>query len=746
MRTTFFILILLCFFQNLHSQIQVKGKVWEFRNEKDNIPLEDANVYYAESTVGTTTDVSGNFSIPFRADLKKLVISSVGFRSDTIIANRPNMGNIVLYPIVELEEIILEKRVAPLQKSLFTAQNVVTVNSREMLKAACCNLSESFETNPSVDVNVSDAILGAKQIQMLGLNSPYLMFTQENMPAIRGASQVFGLSFIPGSWIESIQITKGAGSVLNGFESISGHINSELVKPLTDKRFFWNMYANNFERYEFNSRLNYNISDELGFGLNIHGNLRNGYVDENGDSFLDTPLGKQINLMNRWQYMNPENGWVGYVNIQWLSDKKELGQLDFDVDTDRGTTNAWGSEINTSRLDVSAKLGYVFPDLPYQSFGFQTAYSSHLQDSFYGLNLYDIDHQSFYTNLIFNSIIGSTQHKFKTGLSVTYDNFDELVNISVYNRTDSSLGAFLEYTFDDLEGLSFVAGLRADTHNNLGNFLTPRFHLRYSLWDKASLRTSFGRGKRGANIFAENQQLFASSRQLVIDDSQNGNYYDLNPETAWNYGVSFIQKLYLWDRVMDFSIDFYRTTFINQIIVDWENPREISFYNLDGNSYSNSLQVDLNYELLQDFRIRATYKYFDVKVDYNNGTLDKPLQPSNRFFTNLNYETLMNDRGQWRFDFTANWLGSQRLPDTSSNPIEFQQPLRSPSYVLINAQITKVFSKKFEVYIGGENINNYTQDNPILSANDPFGPYFDSTILYGPVLEAAYYAGFRYKI
>lgn len=729
-----------------HSQIQVVGKVIEYNDKGKTIALPFANVYWFETTEGTTTDSLGNFRIPFNPTSKKLIVSLMGYRPDTIPVNRPNLGNIVLYPNVVLDEVVVEKEVAPIQKSLFKVQNVVSVDSREMLKAACCNLSESFETNPTVDVNVSDAILGAKQIQMLGLNSPYLMFTQENMPSIRGASQVFGLSFTPGSWIESIQITKGAGSVLNGFESISGHINSELVKPLTDKRFFLNAYGNNYERYEFNTRLNHSISDYLGVGLYVHANLRNGYIDDNGDSFLDTPLAKQVNFMNRWQYQNPETGWVAYANVQYLSDAKELGQTDFNVDTDKFTTNAWGSEINTSRLDLSAKVGYVFPDLPYQSFGFQTAYSSHDQNSFYGLNQYNINQNSFYSNLIFNSIIGSTQHKFKTGLSFTHDGYDEVVNSSSYDRNDNSVGAFLEYTFDDLEGLSFEAGLRADHHNNLGDFLTPRFHLRYSLWDKASFRASFGRGKRGANIFAENQQLFASSRQIVINGT-GGNYYGLDPEKAWNYGVSFIQKLYLWNRVMDFSIDFYRTSFENQVVVDWENPREISFYNLEGKSYSNSLQIDWNYEILQDFHLRSTYKFFDVVTDYNSGTLKKPLQPSYRFFINLNYETQPKYESRvWRFDFTMNWLGRQRLPNTMSNPEEFRMPSESPSYVIMNAQVTRVFSKKFEIYVGGENIGNFTQNNPILSSNDPFGTYFDSTILYGPVLPSLYYAGFRYKI
>ncbi|WP_222983924.1 TonB-dependent receptor [Flagellimonas meishanensis] len=744
MRLSLLLLIMFAFSQ-AQAQFQVNGRVVEYNDKGKTIPLPNANVYWLSSTIGTTTDSMGKFEISYQPSLKQLVISSVGYRSDTIPVNRPNLGNIVLISNVVLDEVVVEKQVAPLQKSLFKAQNVVTVDSREMLKAACCNLSESFETNPSVDVNLSDAVLGAKQIQMLGLTSPYLMFTQENMPAIRGASQVFGLSFIPGSWIESIQITKGAGSVLNGFESISGHINSELVKPLTDKRFFLNMYANNFERYEFNSRFNHVITDELGVGLYVHANLRNGYIDNNDDSFFDTPLSRQVNLMNRWQFVDSESGWVGYANIQYLSDTKEIGQTDFDLETDKLTTNAWGSEIATSRLDLSAKVGYVFPELPYQSFGFQTAYSNHDQNSFYGLNQYDIDHQSFYSNFIFSSIIGSTQNKFKTGASFTYDGFKEMVNTIPFRRNDNAIGAFFEYSYDNLEGLSLVAGLRVDNHNNLGTFLTPRFHMRYSLWDKASLRASFGRGKRGANIFAENQQLFASSRQIVINGT-NGNYYGLNPEKAWNYGLSFIQKLYLWNRVMDISIDYYRTDFEDQVVVDWENPRAISFYNLSGKSYSNSIQVDLNYEILQDFYLRATYKYFDVVTDYNSGTLDRPLQPSYRFFINLGYETQMKNESQWRFDFTANTLGRQRLPDTSSNPSEFQLDGWAPSYTLINAQVTKVFSNKLEFYIGGENINNFTQSSPIIAPNDPFGTFFDSTVLFGPVLGSACYAGFRYKI
>ena len=310
------IILLLGSPKDAFGQIEIKGKVVAVTQDKESYALAEVNIYWLNTKIGTTTNVEGEFTIPYSKSSNQLIFSYIGFRTDTILANRPNLGIIRLYPDIELEEVVVEEVIDPIQRSLFKVQNVVTVDSREMLKAACCNLSESFETNPTVDVNISDAVSGAKQIQMLGLNSPYLFFTQENMPSIRGASQIYGLSFIPGSWIESIQITKGSGSVVNGFESISGHINTELVKPLTDIPFFFNGYSNNYGRYEINSRVNLVLDKNLGTGIYIHSNLRNGEWDTNSDNFLDTPLARQFNVMNRWQYLDSEKGWVAYFNVQ----------------------------------------------------------------------------------------------------------------------------------------------------------------------------------------------------------------------------------------------------------------------------------------------------------------------------------------------------------------------------------------------------------------------------------------------
>ena len=622
----------------LQAQDKIEGMVMEANEQGKHLGLSGANVYWLNSPIGTITNDEGLFSIPFDSKYNKLVISYIGFKTDTLTINEPKMVHHWLTPSNQLDEVEVRQEREAVEKTYFSAQNVVTVNSAELLKAACCNLSESFETNPAIDVNFNDALTGTKQIQMLGLTSPYLLITQENIPMVRGASQTYGLTFTPGTWVESIQITKGAGSVVNGFESISGQINTELVKPLTDTPLFINGYGNLNGRTELNIHSNHKVSDTWSTGLYVHGNLRTAEVDNNEDGFLDVPIANQINIQNRWQYQNPEKGWVSFLNFRFLNDEKQVGQLGFNPDEDRFTGAIWGSEIDTRRFDTALKLGYVFPELPFQSIGFQASYSNHEQDSYYGLNTYDINHESVYSNLIFNSIIGSTQHKFKAGLTMAYDKYSELVNNINFERSDTSAGAFFEYSYDDLERLSLTAGLRVDTHNRLGNFITPRVHLRYTPWELGSFRGSFGIGRRAANIFAENQQLFGSSRAIRLLGN-GGPIYGFDPEKATNFGLSFIQGFTLFERKGNLTVDFYRTNFENQVVVDWENPREITFTNLEGESFANSLQIELNQELLPRLDLRMAYKYYDVKTQYQTGLLQKPLVARNRFFVNLGYET-----------------------------------------------------------------------------------------------------------
>ena len=722
--------------------------------DEANLPLMGAEVYWNGTEIGVSTDDNGTFTLKRTENSNTLVISYIGYKTKTVKVTNSEALHIQLEPQSALEEVVVTQKRANTMKSQWQVANLHTMSSGELLKAACCNLSESFSTNPSIDVNFSDAVTGNKQIKMLGLTSPYILMAEENIPAMRGASQAYGLSFVPGTWIESIQITKGAGSVINGYESISGQINYEIEKPINARPFFLNLYTSEDSRYELNAHTKVKLSDKWATSLLAHGNVRQRKSDHNHDGFIDNPIGNQINLLNRWQYSNAEKGWVSFVNLNYMKDERQAGQIGYNPLTDKGTTNAWGSEVNSERFTLSNKTGYVFPDTPYKSIGLQNSFQSHRQDSYFGLNSYDIHQKSWYGNLIYNSIIGNTQHKFATGLSGTYDDYNEQLTTSAlagdFSRIDRSVGAFFEYTYDNSSNFSFVAGIRADSHNNLGNFITPRFHLRYNPWKEATFRLSAGRGKRAANVIAENQQLLASSRQLYIIGGDGGKLYGLNPEIAWNYGASFLQAFKIWGKNAELSVDFYRTHFDNQVVVDLDHsPQQALFYNLDGKSFANSFQTEVSITPVKGLDFKAAYKYYDVQTQFTKGQLEKTLTPKHRWFANIAYETAdtqENKHSQWKFDVTFNWLGEQRLPTTATNPLAYRLSDYAPSFATLNAQITRVFSKTFEVYVGGENITNYKQVNGILAADAPFGAYFDSTMQYAPAFGQMYYAGLRFKL
>ena len=722
--------------------------------DEANLPLMGAEVYWNGTQIGVSTDDNGTFSLKRTENSNTLVISYIGYKTKTIKVTNSEALHIQLEPQSALEEVVVTQKRGNTMKSQWQVANLHTMSSGELLKAACCNLSESFSTNPSIDVNFSDAVTGNKQIKMLGLTSPYILMAEENIPAMRGASQAYGLSFVPGTWIESIQITKGAGSVINGYESISGQINYEIEKPINARPFFLNLYTSEDSRYELNAHTKVKLSDKWATSLLAHGNVRQRKSDHNHDGFIDNPIGNQINLLNRWQYSNAEKGWVSFVNLNYMKDERQAGQIGYNPQTDKGTTNAWGSEVNSERFTLSNKIGYVFPNTTYKSIGLQNSFQSHRQDSYFGLNSYDIHQKSWYGNLIYNSIIGNTQHKFATGLSGTYDDYNEQLTTSAlvgdFSRIDRSVGAFFEYTYDNSSNFSFVAGIRADSHNNLGNFITPRFHLRYNPWKEATFRLSAGRGKRAANVIAENQQLLASSRQLHIIGGDGGKLYGLNPEIAWNYGASFLQAFKIWGKNAELSVDLYRTHFDNQVVVDLDHsPQQALFYNLNGKSFANSLQAEVSITPVKGLDFKAAYKYYDVQTQFTKGQLEKTLTPKHRWFANIAYETAdthENNHSQWKFDVTFNWLGEQRLPSTATNPLPYRLSDYAPSFATLNAQITRVFSKTFEVYVGGENITNYKQANGILAADAPFGAYFDSTMQYAPAFGQMYYAGMRFKL
>ena len=636
----------------------------------------------------------------------------------------------------DLDEVTVTKKKNPTQRIYSMAQNVVLISEQELLKAACCNLSESFETNPAVDVNHSDALTGSKKIEMLGLKSPYILITEENIPMVRGASQAFGLSFTPGTWVESIQVTKGMGSVVNGFESIAGQINAELKKPLNDIPLFLNGFYGFDGRIEMNAHLNEKVSEKVTTTFFLHHNRRDKKNDKNNDGFLDKPLQDQNNFLNKWQYTDAINGIVGFFNIRYLDDEKIFGM------NNNESRNVWNGEISTKRFDSSFKFGYVNPNLPFQSLGVQLSYSSHDQNSVYGFRNYDINQNSFFSNVVYNSIISNTQNKIKFGLNYTSDFYDEILNRRDVGRKDNSFGGFFEYSFDNFNNLNFVAGLRYDNHNNMGSFFTPRFHLRYTPIDRFTFKASYGQGRKIANIYAENQQMFYSNRSVEIIESETGNLtYGLNPEKATNYGLSIDKGFNLFGGQGNFIIDYFKTDFDDKVIIDFEYPGIVQIYNsTDKKSYYQSFQAEIIYSINR-FNMTTAYKNYDVQISYNDGIKSKPLQPSEIFFLNIGYESQNNDGKLWKYDFTLNRVGKQRL---MRNPRDISS--YTNLHTFINAQVTKVFSEKFELYAGGENLLNYKQENPIIFSEDPSNSLFDASIIHGPIFGATFYAGFRFKI
>ncbi|WP_185145426.1 TonB-dependent receptor domain-containing protein [Chryseobacterium sp. 5_R23647] len=620
---------------------------------------------------------------------------------------------------------------------------VFNIDSKELLKAACCNLSESFETNATVDVSFSNAVTGTKQLKMLGLDQKYTSLTKELLPEIRGLASAYGLNFIPGRWIESIQLTKGGSTVTNGYESITGQINTELIKNSKTPETSLNLFADFNGRAEANVTHVAAINDKWSQTFLLHGNGTFGDTDMNDDNFLDRPKGTQINAAYLLNYNDLErSGFGSHFGINFIKDERTAGQIGFDKKLPQSEQSLYGVGIDISRFQVWNKTGYVFKGKPYQSLGWMNQYVYHQQDTFFGLRNYSGQQHTYYSNLIFESILGNTNHKYKAGASFLYDGYEENYLVDNFKRNEIVPGIFAEYTLTGLK-YTLVAGARADFHNLAGTQFTPRLNFKYDFTPQTIFRISAGRGFRTANVFAESQQYFASNRNIQILQN-GGDIYGLRPEIAWNYGVSLQQEFKIFGKKSTIVADFFRTDFQDQVLVDLDrSPQQLTFYNLDGKSFANSFQTQWDFTPFKNFDVRLAYKYYDVQADYLDGRREVPFMAKHRGFVNLAYATNKNkNEGFWSFDTTLNWVGKQRLPNTSTNPAEFQLPLYSESYAVLNAQVSRNFNKKLRAYLGGENLTSYHQKNAIMDFRNPFGNYFDGGMVYAPIMKANFYVGF----
>lgn len=718
-------------------QAKVRGVVKDSAGE----PLPGANVAWVNTKIFTVTAEDGSFSVDKPKNSETLVISYIGFENDTIHVDSENVKlEIVLREGLSLGEVNVVRRRFGTTKLRSSAMNVDIISSAELSRAACCNLGESFVTNPSVDVSYSDAATGAKQIKLLGLSGTYVQMMTENIPNYRGAAAPYGLGYVPGPWMQSIQVSKGSSSVKNGYESITGQINVEFKKPQLPEA-DWvsaNLFASSTGRYEANADATLKLSKRWSTSLLAHYENETMAHDANHDGFADIPRVEQYNLWNRWAYMGDH--YVFQAGIKALSEWRNSGQVNHGGNPGQ---ELYKIGIDTRRYEAFTKNAYIFNKEKNTNLALILQGTFHNQDAVYGHKLYDVDQTNVYASLLFETEF-SKRHSLSTGLSFNYDGYDqryrltndvELPRLKSFEK-ESVPGAYVQYTYNLEDKLILMGGIRGDYSSMHGFFVTPRAHVKYNPNEFVNFRLSAGKGYRTNHVLAENNYLLASSRKVRIAG-------DLDQEEAWNYGASISSYIPLFGKTLNLNAEYYYTDFLKQVVVDMDtDPHEIAFYNLNGRSYSHVFQVEANYPLFKGFTLTAAYRFTDAKTTYNGELKERPLTSRYKGLVTASYKTPLEI---WQFDATLQLNGGGRMP--SRYILEDGTPswsARYGSFEQLSVQITRYF-RRWSIYVGGENLTNFKQKNPIIDAANPWGENFDSTMIWGPVHGAKAYIGIRFN-
>lgn len=721
----FKILFILVSMAHLAIGQSISGKVLEKTPDGEQ-PLVGAIVKWLTPPQNpVSTDSTGAFSLNKSKGQHQLVLSYIGFKTDTMMAH--GEGPFTFYLSTDsqsLGEVVVKSRGTSIDR--IAPQQIQIITTKELAKAACCNLSESFETNASVSVSYSDAITGARQLQMMGLSGKYIQTNIENMPGVRGLTIPFGLNYVPGTWIQSIDIAKGVSSVVNGYESMAGAINVELQKPDNSERLYLNAYVNELGRSEVNLNMSKKLSDKLSVGLLSHGSLLKNSIDRNNDSFKDLPEYDQINLLNRWKYNSDR--FSGQLGINYMQENREGGQMETVINTPR-----YVFSNQTKRLNLFSKTAVLFPEAPYRGLGLIMNGSFLKSQSVFGSNPYDGSENTFYSNLIYQDILGNTQHTYKAGLSFLADSYREnFANFNSpveLNRDELVPGAFFEYTYNKLDKSVLVLGMRLDQHNIFGTQFTPRMHFKQDVGNGSTVRLSAGKGFRVPNPLAENYGKLVSSRKVVFEEP-------IAPEISWNVGGSLTHEF----GKNSFILDAYHSFFEQQQIMDMESAGLLRVYNSTGNSFATSVQAELSLVPSDRWELKAAYRWLNVKhfmrtPEGENVVRQRVFVPRDLVLLNGTY-SLPYDK--WKVDLTLQYKGKQRIPFETADRY-------ADGFVTVNTQISRNFVN-WEYYLGAENLTNFRQPNPIITPDNPFGDDFDAGQTWGPVVGRIIYAGARFKI
>ena len=733
-------------------------------------PLIGANVYWAGTTVGVATDIDGRFQLEPVKSTNLLVTSFMGYHNDTTEVSAHSELTIVLVSDLVLEEVNITERKMAVLRSRVSPLQTETITGEALCMAACCNLSESFETSASVDVAYSDAATGAKQIRLLGLSGTYVQMITENTPNIRGLAQAFGMEYIPGPWMEAIQVSKGTSSVLNGYEAIAGQINVEYLKPQTQDPISLNAMISTETHAEVNATGGWDLNDKVSTGILFHAQNMSLELDHNHDGFLDMPKNTNVNLLNRWYVKTGD--YTGQFLVRGLYDRRQGGLT---KEATASASSPYKIDLNTWRMDGFMKNGYVFnPELG-TSIGIIAAASYHNQQNGYGARQWNAEQTNAYLNAIFQTGFDDEaidpwdnhQHKLTAGLSVNYDGYDEVLHSEHLSpityrldRWEVTPGVFAEYTYTYKDKVTLLAGVREDYSSTYGFFTTPRMNVRFAPFEWWTLRGSVGLGYRSPNAIADNAAYLASNRMYHFDVSK------LTQERSMNTGLSTVFYIPMGKRELQLSGEYYYTKFLDGVIADMDRSLHgITLYNMhdvDGAQYfSHNWQVEANMEILRGWTMTAAFRYTDVKQTSFNSEQgeyllrDKPLQNKFKGIITTSYQTPLKT---WQFDLTAQFNGPGRMPDGFVVPSGSKQyftdamgQVHHKWYPQLLGQITKYF-RTWSIYLGAENITNFTQDNPIVGAVsehgyvDPSSTNYDASMIWAPIHGWKMYLGFRWAL
>jgi outer membrane receptor for ferrienterochelin and colicins len=726
-----------------NAQVIQRGTVFSVA-EGDTLPLPHAHVRLAGSTKGTIADESGRFSLELnKGEDALLIVSHVGFESDTIRVEPGGTLAIVVYRIHTFDEVSVsgERKatsIAPIEIK------TEVISRKELLKAPCCDLSGCFSTNTSVEPAVTDVIVDTKELRMIGLSGVYTQILLDNVPSLMtGLNHAHGLSALPGTLIDRIYVVKGINSVLQGYDAISGQVNVLLRDRNDPESFHLNSFANSMLEKLVTGYMSASVGSWHTL-IAAHTAQPGRDFDADGNRFLDAPRVTRYGLYNKWELQNDDNGFLTRGAVSYFDEERVGGQSGFDPASNPATAAIYGQTIVNRRLQFYDKSEILIPDAG--KLNVHVAAGVHRQESRYGATLYDATQRQAYGDVAYVHPV-SEEHTLTTGASFSWMRIAEEIGFTANplgktyagSRADveSVPGIFVEDKFrffDDM--LTVIAGLRADFHNTMGTFFTPRLFAKLDPLENTVLRFSIGTGSRHARIFSENTSLLASWRDIVVDAS-------LRRESALNIGGSLTQYYAIAGLSGALIIDAYQTRFTGQVIADYDSdPSRILFRNLDVPSVANHLLVELTQDVTDELDLKTAYAFTDAYEDRADGHRTIPFRSRHSFLGFASWDIPAIDAS---LNASFEWHGPQRLPDTRSYPVEYQIPRESEAFSLVQMQFTKFFAG-FELYMGVENLFDFRQRDPITNAAHPFERYFEPGFAWGPTKGRELFAGFRIRV